>query len=107
MLKRDYFRSPLKSRVQLILLEDLWSMSLTHINRLGSLYFQDSDIAGCEPAIVTDGPQDLIGRIESRYCIGPITRKEFWEKQRSAMDYHGPCECFKTDEVRDEDLQLC
>ncbi|KAH7110055.1 kinase-like domain-containing protein [Dendryphion nanum] len=58
--------------------------------KLGSLYFKDSGIAGCEPAIVTTGPQDIVGHIESTYCIGPITRREFWEKQRSDMQYHGP-----------------
>ncbi|KAF1358902.1 kinase-like protein, partial [Lizonia empirigonia] len=58
--------------------------------KLGSLYFQDSGIAGCEPAIVTNGPEDIIGHIESRYCIGPVTRREFWEKQHSDMHYHGP-----------------
>ncbi|KAF1845084.1 uncharacterized protein K460DRAFT_354938 [Cucurbitaria berberidis CBS 394.84] len=58
--------------------------------KLGSLYFQDSGVAGCEPAIVTTGPEDTISHIESRYCIGPITRREFWDKQRSNMQYHGP-----------------
>ncbi|KAI4947449.1 hypothetical protein J4E91_006803 [Alternaria rosae] len=58
--------------------------------KLGSLYFKDSGIAGCEPAIVTSGPQDVVGHIESTYCIGPITRREFWEKQRSEMQCHGP-----------------
>ncbi|KAF1354277.1 hypothetical protein EJ07DRAFT_133379 [Lizonia empirigonia] len=57
--------------------------------KLGSLYFKDSGIAGCEPAIVTSGPQDVVGHVESTYCIGPITRREFWEKQRSDMQYHG------------------
>ncbi|KAJ4376327.1 Phosphotransferase enzyme [Neocucurbitaria cava] len=59
-------------------------------DKLGSLYFKDSGIEGCEPVIVTDGPQDVIRHIESRFCIGPITRREFWEKQRSDMQYHGP-----------------
>ncbi|KAF1918998.1 kinase-like domain-containing protein [Ampelomyces quisqualis] len=59
-------------------------------DKLGSLYFQDSGITGCEPAIVTNGRQDVISRIKSRYCIGPITRREFWERQRSDMQYHGP-----------------
>ncbi|KAH7382206.1 kinase-like domain-containing protein [Pyrenochaeta sp. MPI-SDFR-AT-0127] len=59
-------------------------------NKLGSLYFQDSNITGCEPAVVTSGPQDLMNQIESRYCIGPITRREFWEKERSNMPYRGP-----------------
>ncbi|KAF1828217.1 hypothetical protein BDW02DRAFT_635315 [Decorospora gaudefroyi] len=58
--------------------------------KLGSLYFKDSGIAGCEPAIVTSGPQDVVSHVESTYCIGPITRREFWEKQRSDMQYHGP-----------------
>ncbi|XP_014561693.1 hypothetical protein COCVIDRAFT_33286 [Bipolaris victoriae FI3] len=47
-------------------------------------------IAGCEPAVVTSGPQDVIIHVESTYCIGPITRREFWEKQRSEMPHHGP-----------------
>ncbi|KAI8933313.1 hypothetical protein NX059_009938 [Plenodomus lindquistii] len=60
------------------------------LEKLGSLYFKNSSIAGCEPAIVTSGPQDVVSHIESNYCIGPITRREFWEKQRSDMQYHGP-----------------
>ncbi|RII14889.1 hypothetical protein CUC08_Gglean003811 [Alternaria sp. MG1] len=59
-------------------------------HKLGSLYFKDSGIAGCEPAVVTNGPQDVDSHVESTYGIGPITRREFWAKQRSDMQYHGP-----------------
>ncbi|KAF1837684.1 hypothetical protein BDW02DRAFT_576964 [Decorospora gaudefroyi] len=47
-----------------------------------------SDSIRCEPAIVTSGPQDVVGHVESTYCIGPITRREFWEKKRSDMQYN-------------------
>jgi hypothetical protein len=64
------------------------------------LYFKNSGISGCEPAIVTSGPQDVVGHIETTYCIGPITRREFWEKQRSDMAHHGPCTCLDDYEIR-------
>ena len=63
--------------------------------RLGSLYFKDSGIAGCEPALVESGPQDVASHIESTYCIGPITQSMFWKAQRSKMHYQGPCECLQ------------
>ncbi|EMD61142.1 hypothetical protein COCSADRAFT_345271 [Bipolaris sorokiniana ND90Pr] len=47
-------------------------------------------IPGCEPAIITSGPQEVVSQAESTYCIGPITRKEFWEKERSNMECQGP-----------------
>jgi hypothetical protein len=80
-------------------MENLRPVYLTHVGRLGSLYFKDSGIAGCEPAIVTAGPQDVVGYIESHYCIGPTTRREFLEKQRSDMKCHGPCECPDATEI--------
>jgi hypothetical protein len=55
------------------------------------LYFKNSGIAGCEPAIVTDDPRDDADRIESRYCIGPITQREARDKERRGLPYHGPC----------------
>ncbi|KAH7402342.1 kinase-like domain-containing protein [Phaeosphaeria sp. MPI-PUGE-AT-0046c] len=58
--------------------------------KLGSLYLKESGIAGCEPAFVTSGPQDVFGQVEANYCIGPVTRRELWEKERSDMQYHGP-----------------
>ncbi|KAJ4983835.1 hypothetical protein SVAN01_10698 [Stagonosporopsis vannaccii] len=59
-------------------------------DKFGSLYFRDSGIQGCEPAIVKNASQGSINHISSRYCIGPITRREFWKGQRSQMEYHGP-----------------
>ncbi|KAB2098839.1 hypothetical protein AG0111_0g12958 [Alternaria gaisen] len=76
--------------IQLAPTQNSRSVQLTHTIRLGSLYFKDSGIAGCEPAVVTNGPQDVDSHVESTYCIGPITRREFWAKQRSDMQYHGP-----------------
>jgi hypothetical protein len=65
---------------------------MTYISdRLGSLYFRDSGVTGCEPAIVTAGPKEVIDRIESQFCVGPITRREFWDKERCGLNYHGPC----------------
>ncbi|KAH6633274.1 kinase-like domain-containing protein [Boeremia exigua] len=57
--------------------------------RLLSVSFENN-IPGCQPAAVQSGPQDVLDHIESTYCIGPITRREFWQKQRSTMQYHGP-----------------
>lgn len=65
------------------------------MDRLGSLYLKESDVAGCEPAIVTTGPQHVIGHVESTYCIGPVARREFWANQRSELEYHGPCKFLK------------
>ncbi|UPX10411.1 Phosphotransferase enzyme [Ascochyta rabiei] len=59
-------------------------------NKLGSLYFKDCGIAGCKPAVVTTCPQDVVDHIESRYSIGPITRREFWKEQHSDSRYQGP-----------------
>jgi hypothetical protein len=61
-------------------------------NRLGSLYFTESGIPRCEPAIITDGPPEVSDHIRSRFCIGPTVQREFWEKERSQMhEYQGPC----------------
>ncbi|KZF25507.1 kinase-like protein [Xylona heveae TC161] len=61
-------------------------------NKIGSLYFNDSEIPGCEPAATTTGgSREVNNCITSRFCIGPIVRREFWEKERSDMhQYHGP-----------------
>lgn len=60
------------------------------ISKVGSLCFKGNGIPGCEPAIITSGPQEVVSQAESTYCIGPITRKEFWEKERSNMECQGP-----------------
>jgi hypothetical protein len=63
---------------------------ITH--RVGSLYFKDSGISGCQPAEIESGPENVKDTIRSRFCIGPIVRREFWEKERSHMhQYQGPC----------------
>ena len=69
---------------------------LTPICRIGSLYLTDSDIPGYEPAVTTVDSPEICSRIQSKFVIGPITRQEFWEKERSHMfQYHGPCmSCF-------------
>jgi hypothetical protein len=90
----------MKSKIQLAPTENLRLVQLTHTVRLGSLYFKDSGIAGCEPAIVTSGSQDVVGHVESTYCIGRITPRDFWEKQRSDMQYHGPCKFLDVYETR-------
>lgn len=64
------------------------------------MYFQESDIAGCEPAIVTNGLQDSSDYIKSRYCIGPVTRREFWEQELSDLEHHGPCESPLTNDFK-------
>ncbi|KAJ8107220.1 hypothetical protein OPT61_g9014 [Boeremia exigua] len=58
--------------------------------KFGSLYFKDSGILNCEPVFITGAPQDTITKIETRYCIGPITQREFWQRQRGDMQHHGP-----------------
>ena len=62
-------------------------------DRIGSLYLNNSGVAGCSPAVVTNTSQDTVDLVKSRYSVGPITRREFWEKERSTMQqHHGPCE---------------
>ena len=70
---------------------------MTHaLHRLGSLYFNGSDIKGCEPVVVTTGSHEVRDRIKSRFCVGPIVRREFWDKERCNMHQHqGPCKCPK------------
>ena len=68
------------------------SPKLTYCCRLGSIYFNKSSVAECSPAIVTNALQDIVDLVKSRYSIGPITRREFWEEERSKMQYHGPYE---------------
>ncbi len=65
---------------------------LTSFRRIGSLYFNDCGIVGSMPAEAATDSKDISERIQSRFCIGPIVRREFWEKERSNMSqYHGPC----------------
>ncbi|KAF1951434.1 hypothetical protein CC80DRAFT_519375 [Byssothecium circinans] len=60
-------------------------------HRLGSLYFHDSNIPGCEPAVATADSQNISDQIRSKFSIGPIVRREFWGKERSSMhQHHGP-----------------
>ena len=75
------------------------SIQFTPIGRLGSLYFKESEIVGCKPAVVTTSTKDVVDHIESRYCVGPITRSEFWEKQRGEVQYHGSCKCFDAHQI--------
>ncbi|KAF2281620.1 uncharacterized protein EI97DRAFT_438940 [Westerdykella ornata] len=58
--------------------------------KIGSLYYADSGISKCEPAIAT-GPQEMADALKSRFCIGPTVQPEFWEKERRHMhQYQGP-----------------
>ena len=67
-------------------------LQLMHINSIGSLYFNDSDIPNCEPATTNVDSREINEYIKSRFYIGPIVRREFWEKGRSEMHQcHGPC----------------
>ncbi|RMZ81401.1 hypothetical protein DV738_g2281, partial [Chaetothyriales sp. CBS 135597] len=60
-------------------------------NRIGALYFNGCGISGCKPLVATVDSQQVNERVQSRFCIGPIVRREFWEKERSKMhQYHGP-----------------
>ncbi|KAF2235077.1 hypothetical protein EV356DRAFT_523458 [Viridothelium virens] len=57
-------------------------------DRVGSLYFNDCSVPDCAPMLATAGSQELCDTIQSRFCIGPIVRREFWEKERSEMRQH-------------------
>ncbi|RMD39186.1 hypothetical protein DV735_g5946, partial [Chaetothyriales sp. CBS 134920] len=60
-------------------------------NRIGALYFNGCGISGCKPLVATVDSEQVNDRIQPRFCIGPIVRREFWEKERSTMhQYHGP-----------------
>lgn len=62
--------------------------------RIGSVYFSDSGILGCTPLndSVTFSNADSAHRL--RFSIGPIVRREFWEKERSVTGHQGPCTYF-------------
>ncbi|KAF2434794.1 hypothetical protein EJ08DRAFT_646263 [Tothia fuscella] len=60
-------------------------------DKIGSLYFKDRDIPQCESVKATAASSEVEDRIESRFSIGPIVRKEFWVGERGDMHhYHGP-----------------
>ncbi|KAF2454103.1 kinase-like domain-containing protein [Lineolata rhizophorae] len=59
-------------------------------NKLLSVSF-DNVIPGCEPGTTTVDSREVSDCIKSRFCIGPIVRREFWEKERRDMyEHHGP-----------------
>ncbi|RJE24536.1 hypothetical protein PHISCL_03123 [Aspergillus sclerotialis] len=60
-------------------------------DRIGSLYFKDSGIPGCETISTTDVAPDIGDTLNSRFSIGPIVQREFWGKGRANMHaHHGP-----------------
>jgi len=64
-------------------------------NRIGSLYLKNSGYADCVAAKSTATSRELEDKIESRFDIGPLVRREFWAKERNDMrQYHGPCNYF-------------
>lgn len=70
---------------------------LPRFSRIGSLYFKDSGIPGCETIAATEMPTETADSITSRFAIGPMVRREFWEKERANMHtHHGPRMAFDT-----------
>ncbi|KAH8717009.1 kinase-like domain-containing protein [Phaeosphaeriaceae sp. PMI808] len=58
--------------------------------RLLSISFQNN-LPRCEPAVLTTGSREVTNFVQSRFCIGPIVKKEFWVKERSKLHkHHGP-----------------
>ncbi|KAE8384725.1 hypothetical protein BDV23DRAFT_176831 [Aspergillus alliaceus] len=58
----------------------------------GSLYFADNSFPGCEKA-TSDIPESKKMEVERRFFIGPVAKKEFWDKERAVLDMdQGPSE---------------
>lgn len=59
----------------------------------GNIYFASDAVKGAVPAdIVNDAPVELKENVSKRFTIGPSVEREFWSKERSAMDIdRGPC----------------
>jgi hypothetical protein len=64
------------------------------VDRLGSLYFRECGVEGCEPAVITGVPSEVAAHVKAKYCVGPIARREFYRGERKNMPYHGPCKSF-------------
>ncbi|KAB8235616.1 uncharacterized protein BDW43DRAFT_298676 [Aspergillus alliaceus] len=60
----------------------------------GSLYFADNSFPGCEKAEATsDIPESKKMEVDRRFFIGPVAKKEFWDKERAVLDMdQGPSE---------------
>lgn len=57
----------------------------------GNLYFATDAFPGCEIAEVANNTS-LKEKVESRYVIGPVVDRAFWNKDRAHMDIsRGPC----------------
>ncbi|KAF2010202.1 phosphotransferase enzyme family protein [Aaosphaeria arxii CBS 175.79] len=92
-LNRVWDDLPLKFRCDILRqVVDIESRLLSvSFQQIGSLYFKDSNVPGCMPAAPTAGSQKIVDQISSRFCLGPIARREFWENERAHMSQHqGP-----------------
>lgn len=59
----------------------------------GSIYFANDAVDGAVPAqIISDAPTELKDQVSKKFTIGPTVDRDFWNKERSAMDIsRGPC----------------
>lgn len=60
----------------------------------GNLYFAKDAFPGCyKVEVTTEVPEELKRDVQSRFVIGPVVDRDFWECERAAMDIdRGPCE---------------
>lgn len=58
------------------------------------MYFADNAFPGCEKAeVVGNVSQSLKDQVKSRFVIGPVAHKRFWDGERARMTIdRGPCE---------------
>jgi hypothetical protein len=61
------------------------------VDRIGSLYFRDCGVEGCEPAVITGVEEEMAEHVKAKHCIGPIARRAFYQGERKDLPYHGPC----------------
>jgi hypothetical protein len=88
---------PLDRYVYIAYLSIQYSSVNTRLDRIGSLYFKSSRIPGYEATTATEVPQEVRDALNSRFCIGPVAKREFWEKERRNMHrHHGPCMSFNS-----------
>ncbi|KAF5857823.1 Phosphotransferase enzyme [Aspergillus alliaceus] len=64
--------------------------------RLAMRAFVNNSFPGREKAEATsDIPESKKMEVERRFFIGPVAKKEFWDKERAVLDMdQGPSECF-------------
>lgn len=66
---------------------------IAHMISYGSIYFASDTVEGAVPARITsEAPAELKEKVSKTFTIGPTVDRDFWNKERSAMDIsRGPC----------------